>query len=149
MQINKRLWFLWLFLLACPVQMARADLGFWSAHLVGTWRHPTNGDIYRFRSNATYSFFVGKAKRRGGNLSHSGYWKIVQPTSKESGGSMEGPVALRLDSKSRTVLEGKKSRVLKSNRRFRVLVDIVQKSEDGLVDKNHYIINGARWIRVR
>ncbi len=61
---------------------------------------------------------------------------------------MEGPVALRLNSISRTVLEGKKPRVLKSNRRFRIIVDVAE-IEAGMTDKNHYYIGGARWIRVR
>lgn len=137
-----------LFFLLNFAAAARADLGFWSAALVGIWRHPKSGDTYRFRSDATYVFQAGSAKRRAGNISHSGHWKIVQPTQKESGGSMEGPVALRLDSKTRTVLEGQLPRVLKSNRRFRLAVDVA-KSRENLVDRRHYLIGGVIWKRVR
>lgn len=145
----------WLAGLICALTLGnvgtvRADLGFWSAHLVGTWRHPSNGDRYQFRSDATYTFFAGAAKRRNGNVSHSGFWKIVQPTAKESGGSPEGPVALRLNAHSRVVLEGKKPRVLRSNRIFRLVVDVtVIPKEDNLVDKKYYLINRTRWVRVR
>lgn len=130
------------------VSTVRADLGFWSAHLVGTWRHPSNGDRYQFRSDATYTFFAGAAKRRNGNWSHSGFWKIVEPTAKESGGSLEGPVALSLKARNRVVFEGKKPRVLRSNRIFRLVVDVALK-EDNFVAKKYYFINGTRWVRVR
>lgn len=142
-----------LFFVLFSVQIARADLGFWSAALVGKWRNPKSGDTYRFRSDATYVFQAGSAKRRAakrraGNRAHSGFWKIVQPTKRESQGSMEGPVALRLDSRTRTVLEARKLRVLRSNRRFRIAVDVA-KSGENLVDRHHYFIDGVIWSRVR
>ncbi len=133
---------------ATSTATARADLGFWSSALIGKWRHPTSGDTYQFRSDATYVFRAGSAKRRAGLLSHSGFWKIVQPTQKESQGSMEGPVALLLDSRQRTVLKGQESRVLRSKRRFRIVVDVA-KSGENRVDRRHYFIGGVAWKRVR
>ena len=126
----------------------RADRGFWSRHLVGTWRHPSNGDRYQFRSDATYSFFAGAAKRRNGDLSHSGFWRIVDPTAKESGGSLEGPVALGLSARSRVVLESNKPRVLRSSRNFRLVVDVVP-DEASFVNKKYYLFSKIRWVRVR
>ena len=131
-----------------PLRAARADLGFWSQALVGTWRHPGNGDLYRFNSNATYTFTSGRAKRRAGQLSHSGHWKIVQPTEKESGGSMEGPVALVLDSRSRVVHRGNRRVVLPSRRAFRLVVDVVFDDEHQL-KINRYYLGEVQWIRVR
>lgn len=128
----KPFWLLGLFLgLLAPI--ASADLGFWSAKLVGKWRHPQNGDFYEFRSNATYTFRAGAAKRRAGNISHSGFWKIVPPTLREAGGGMEGPVAL----------------LLKSNGQTRRLVADTVRSSDGEMVRNRYLIGGARWKRVR
>lgn len=146
--MKKQFCLLGLLLLFFSPQAARADLGFWSAHLVGTWRHPKSGDKYHFRSDATYQFKGGAKNRRRGNVSHSGFWKIVQPTEKESGGSMEGPVALSLRSTSRTVLQGGRERVLKSNRVFRIVVDTVQ-SDSEWIDKNGYWIGGTKWKRVK
>ncbi len=132
-----------------PATTARADLGFWSRALVGTWRHPTNGDRYRFGSDATYTFSAGPYKRKGGQLSHSGFWKIVQPTQAESGGSMEGPVALVLRSRSRVVKRGRQRVVLDSRRSFRIVVDTSpDENGEGVVDDRYYI-GGAKWIRVR
>lgn len=139
------------FVALCPLVFAapaRADLGFWSAALVGTWRHPSNGDTYQFKPGATYHFRAGAAKRRAGGLSHSGFWKIVQPTEKESGGSMEGPVALQLSSTSRTVSQGGRVRVLPSNRVFRIVVDTVRHDREA-PEKNAYRIGNTTWKRLR
>lgn len=146
--MQKRFWLLWVLLVACPLQVARADLGFWSSALVGTWRHPRNGDKYRFNSDATYTFWAGAVKRKGGNLSHSGSWKIVQPTARESGGSLEGPVALRLNSTSRVVLEKGVRRTVATNRTFRIVVDTIR--HDGEAPENNaYRIGDAIWKRVK
>lgn len=147
--MSKRFWVLGLLLLAFA-PAAHADLGFWSAALIGKWRHPTNGDTYQFRRDSTYIFRAG-AKRSAGNLSHAGFWKIVQPTQQESGGSLEGPVVLSLKSTSRVVLEGQKPRVLRSNRRFRIVVDIARrvKTDADSIDTNRYWIGDTRWKRVR
>lgn len=129
-----------------PAPVARADLGFWSQALVGTWKHPTNGDRYRFGSDATYTFTAGEAKARRGTLSHSGFWRISQPTEEESPG-FHGPVALIIDAKSRIARQGRKKVVLPYNRSFRILVNTA--GEDGETDSGHYYIGGAKWIRVR
>lgn len=143
---------LWAGLLAAffsffAMPIAHADLGYWSAALVGNWRHPSNGDRYQFHSNGTYIFTSGPAKARTGHLSHSGFWKIVQPTQKESGGSLEGPVALILRSKTRVVLE-RKRRILRSNRTFRILVDSAADGEENSMRSDYYI-DGVRWKRVK
>lgn len=144
--MKNRFWVIGLLWLAFPLPTARADLGFWSARLVGTWRHPKHGDQYQFRSDATYTFWAGASKRRAGNLSHRGFWKVVAPTFKESGGSQEGPVALLLKSTSRVVLEAKKPRVLRSQRVFRIVSDTIR-SKEGMIDPNRYRIGGATWRR--
>ncbi len=131
-----------------PVGLAQADLGSWSHALIGTWRNPTSGDLYRFSPNATYTFTAGQAKARGGQLAHSGYWKIAKPTESESGGSMEGPVALVLNSRTRTVRRNGRKVTLVSHRSFRLVVDVVQNDERE-IDPNHYIIGHAKWVRVR
>ncbi len=129
--MNKHFWLMGILAFASPIKIARADLGFWSARLVGSWRHPTNGDLYQFRSNATYTFRAGAAKKRGSHISHSGFWKIVPPTDREAGGGMEGQVALRLKSPQRT---------------RRLVVDIVTRGE-GEVSREFYQIGGAKWRR--
>ena len=140
--------FLMMFFAFFAIQNARADLGYWSAALVGNWRHPSNGDRYRFNSNGSYVFTSGPAKARGGNLSHSGFWKIVQPTEKESGGSFHGPVALILRSRSRVVRESRRRRVVRSHRTFRILVDSAASEEENSLQSDYYI-GGVRWKRVR
>lgn len=130
-----------------PTSVARADLGFWSQALVGTWKHPTNGDRYRFGSDATYTFTSGPAKARKGTLSHSGFWRISQPTDEESPG-FHGPVALIIDAKSRVARQGRKKVVLAYNRSFRILVNTASQDESPS-DGTRYIIGDARWIRVR
>ncbi|BCM89302.1 hypothetical protein IAD21_01147 [Abditibacteriota bacterium] len=130
------------------VGVAHADLGFWSRALIGTWRHPTNGDLYRFNSNATYTFTAGKASARTGQLAHSGSWKIAQPTQRESGGSMEGPVALVLNSHNRTIKRNGRKVTLTSTRSFRLVVDVVHKGGED-IEPNHYYIGRTKWIRVR
>lgn len=135
-----------------PIRVAHADLGFWSRALVGTWRHPTNGDRYRFGSDATYTFTAGPAKRRSGQLSHSGFWRITQPTEEESGGSQEGPVALVLNARMRVVRRGGQRVVLNTKRSFRLVVDVlpvdIEQNEEGR-DNNFYFIGRTKWIRVR
>ena len=138
--------FLFCALLFTPLA-ARADLGFWGANLVGTWRHPVSGDRYHFRSDATYTFTAGAAKRRTGQMSHVGFWKIVEPTPRESGGSLEGPVALLLKSRRRVVWENSKRRMLRSNRVFRLVVDVMVR-EENRVDKRYYHIGGVKWVRM-
>lgn len=140
-------WFL-LFWMAFSTQTARADLGFWSAALRGVWLNPQNGDRYQFRSNATYTFWAGNSKSRSQSVSHSGWWKIAPPTQKESGGSMEGPVALVLRSTARTVSQGGRERILKSTRTFRIVVDTVQ-SDGERIDKDFYRIGKVKWKRVK
>ncbi|RYX81706.1 hypothetical protein EON83_22745 [bacterium] len=133
-----------------PASLAHADLGFWSKALIGTWRHPSNGDVYRFNSNATYTFTAGKANARSGQLSHSGYWKIAQPTERESGGSMEGPVALVVKPRSRVVLRSGRKVTVATTRSFRLVVDVAFKShgDERETDPDYYNISGVKWRRV-
>ncbi|RYG57635.1 hypothetical protein EON80_28050 [bacterium] len=112
-------------------QAAHADLGFWSGHLVGVWKQPVSGDVYRFNSNATYSF-TPKAKK---TATHSGWWKVVMPTEAESGGGAEGPVAVRLKLSGSVAKER------------RLVVDALYKP-DHVVDKRYYRIGGVKWVRV-
>ena len=131
-----------------PAPAARADLGFWSQALVGTWKHPTNGDRYRFGSDATYTFTAGAARARKGTLSHSGFWRISQPTEEESPG-FHGPVALIIDAKSRIAKRGRQKVVLGYNRSFRILVNTASQDNESPDDGTRYIIGGIKWIRVR
>ena len=137
-----------LLLLAISARVARADLGFWSNALVGTWRHPRSGDVYRFRSDATYEFVAGPRKAKAGELSHSGWWKIAQPTRKESGGSQEGPVALVIKARKRTVAGKGGTRTLATKRDFRLVVNTVLIDGKGMT-RELYRIDGVTWKRVR
>ena len=149
--MKRKLSFALLFLMLLAVlspRAARADLGYWSAALVGSWRHPTTGDVYRFNSNATYTWTRAKATVES-VIGSSGYWKIVQPTAKESGGSQEGPVALIL--KQRKIVfenenSGKRySSNLKMDSRLVVNTVIVNDAEN----RNLFRIEGANWKRVK
>lgn len=127
--------------------VARADLGYWSAALVGTWKHPATGDLYRFNSDATYTLINAKPTSEA-VAGSSGYWKIVQPTPKESSGSQEGPVALLI--KQRVIRfkedDGRQyTRNLKMEYRLVVNTVIV----DGAEKKNLYTIDRAQWKRVK
>ncbi len=125
---------------------AHADLGYWSAALVGTWKHPQTGEIYRFNSNATYTTTYAKPTTEM-VAGSSGWWKIAQPTEKESGGGQEGPVALIL--KQRKLLFNNEGR--KYNRNFkmeyRLIVDTV--TADDAENKNLYRIAGVNWKRIK
>lgn len=126
---------------------ARADLGYWSAALVGTWKHPTNGNVYRFNSDATYTLTYAKPTEEG-VAATSGYWKIVQPTQKESGGSMEGPVALLIKQRKLTFQEDDGRRYTRNFPfQYRLVVDTV--IVDGEDKRDLYRIDGATWKRVK
>ena len=130
-----------MFMVVLSPRAAHADLGYWSAMLVGIWRHPTSGDVYRFKSDATYSRSRAKPTVKS-VIGDSGYWKIVQPTTKESGGSQEGPVALLL--KQRKLVFQKNGRRYARNSRIekRLVVDTVG-------NKNYYKIDGTNWKSVK
>lgn len=141
-------WMLLLMVLAvASPRAARADLGYWSAALVGTWRHPTNGDVYRFNSDATYTFTPGGAARQHGHLWHSGWWKIGQPTAKERA-AMHGPVALIIKARRRTVIDGSSTQVVPTKRDFRLLVNTVLVEGKG-DSRDLYRIDGVNWRRVK
>ena len=125
---------------------AHADLEYWSAALFGTWKHPRTGDLYRFNSNATYTLTYAKVGEQH-RAATSGWWKIVQPTQKESGGSQEGPVALLLKQRKVTFLEphGQK-RTENRKKDYRLVVNTVE-TEAGS-NRNLYWIDGAQWKRV-
>ncbi len=84
---------------------------------VGSWDNPRSGDRYVFRSNGTYTFTNGPAKRATGNVSHSGTWRISEYHSATSDNDSDRGT-LHLRATRRVVLEGSRRRTLKSNRRF-------------------------------
>lgn len=98
--------------------------------LADTWLHRSNGDRYVFRSNGTYTFSAGRAKRRAGNVSHSGTWRL----SNYSGQAPEGiaaTVTLGLRATRRTVLEGRRRKTLRANNRFTFPVEVTE--ADGVI----------------
>ncbi|HEX8833818.1 MAG TPA: hypothetical protein VF719_06435 [Abditibacteriaceae bacterium] len=130
-----------MFMAALSPRAAHADLGFWSARLVGIWRHPASGDVYRFDSNATYTYSpAGQTSKNV--IGSSGYWKIVQPTDKESGGSQEGPVALLLKQRKLVLQKEGRRHTRNSIREKRLVVDTTK-------DRNLYKIDGTIWKRVK
>ena len=148
MKVKNSLIFLVALLLAVLTpRAARADLGYWSAALIGTWKHPQTGDIYRFNSDATYTQTYAKPTEEAVKGA-SGWWKIVQPTAKESGGSMEGPVALLLKQRKITFQEDD-GRVYTRNLKneYRLVVNTVGVGDEE--DKNFYRIDGINWKRVK
>ena len=126
---------------------AHADLGYWSAALVGTWKHPQTGAVYRFNSDATYTMTHAKPTTEN-VVGSSGWWKIAQPNQKESGGSQEGPVALILKTRKITMLgqNGKRyTSDIKVESRSVVNTVFVDDAEN----RNLYRINGVNWKRVK
>lgn len=125
---------------------AHADLGYWSAALIGTWKHPQTSEIYRFNSNATYTVTYAKPTTEM-VAGSSGWWKIAQPTEKESGGSQEGPVALIL--KQRKLFFNDEGRKYSSNLKMqhRLIVDTV--IVDDAENRNLYRIDGINWKRLK
>ena len=136
-----------LLMAALTPRAAHADLGYWSAALIGNWKNPKTGDVYRFKSDATYTLTYAKPTEQKLSVT-SGYWKIVQPTEKESGGSMEGPVALLIKQRKITFKEddGRTyTRNFKNDYRLVVNTVFVEDAED----RNQYRIDGANWKRQR
>lgn len=126
---------------------AHADLGYWSAALLGTWKNPQTGEIYRFNSNATYTMTSPKPTHER-VVASSGWWKIVQPTQKESGGSLEGPVALLIKQRKITFLEEHGLRHTENLKLdTRLVVDTV--GAPGEKNRNLYQIDGVNWKRVK
>lgn len=66
-----------------------------------------DGDLYTFRRDGTYLFTAGRAKRSGGNVSHSGTWRVTG-----------GGTTLRLHATRRTVLERRRPKTLRANTLF-------------------------------
>ena len=128
---------------------AHADLGYYSQSLLGTWEHPTNGDVLEFHSDATYIFTAGPEKRRGGDFVHRGFWKLytvdTPPESGESG--------LLLKVRSRVVMEdgGKRTYNMTQELRHRIEYPSYE-GDDGTAaatkENNFYIIDGAKWKRL-
>lgn len=126
---------------------AHADLGYWSAALVGTWKHPKTGAVYRFNSDATYTMTSPKPNHER-IVGSSGWWKIVQPTEKESGGSLEGPVALLIKQRKTTFLEEHGLRHTENLKMdYRLVVDTI--GAPGEKNRNLYQIDGVNWKRVK
>ncbi|RZA20327.1 MAG: hypothetical protein EOP10_18360 [Proteobacteria bacterium] len=97
-------------------------------HLINTWQ-ARNSDRYIFRVNGTYTFYAGLAKRKSGNISHSGTWRLSEYRNSTQE-SVVGTATLTLRSTSRTVLEARRKRVLRANRTFKIRYLITQ--ADGL-----------------
>lgn len=133
--------------LSSVTQTARADLGYWSAALVGTWKHPTNGDVYRFNSDATYTFYkFRKNVKSDGVILHSGWWKIYDAGRKVFG--PHGPVGLRLKARTREVMRAGKRRTMKTNRVFELLVNTPFGVEgDPSENGKYYLLDGVKWLR--
>ena len=126
---------------------AHADLGYWSAALIGTWKNPRNGDVYRFNSNATYTMTSLKPSHER-IIASSGWWKIVQPTEKESGGSQEGPVALLVKQRKITFLEESGLRHTEDFKfDYRLVVDTIGEADEK--NRDLYRIDGVNWNRVQ
>ncbi len=134
-------------LFALAPRAAHADLGYWSAALVGTWKHPQTGEVYRFNSDATFTHSYAKPTEEN-VVGASGWWKIAQPTAKESGGSQEGPVALIFKTRKITILgqNGKRyTSDIKNDSRSVVNTVFVKDAEN----RNLYRIDGVNWKRVK
>jgi hypothetical protein len=102
-------------------------------HLINTWE-ARNGDRYLFRVNGTYTFYAGRAKQRSGNISHSGTWRLGEYRNSTQE-SVVGTARITLHSTSRTVLEGRRKRVLRANRTFKVRYLITQADGVSTFDK--------------
>lgn len=125
---------------------AHADLGYWSKSLVGNWFHPVTRDLYIFKSNATYTRVIDKGNSKA--VTEEGWWKIVQPTPSESGGSQEGPVALVLKARKSTTTNqvGDKGVTKKLKRDSRHVVDIIADGEK--TNRDFYLFDGIKLERV-
>ncbi len=129
---------------------AHADLGYYSQSLLGTWEHPTNGDVLEFHSDATYIFTAGPEKRRGGNAMHRGFWKLYNvDTAPESG---ESGLLLKVRSRVAWDEEGDK-RTYKVNEELRHRIEYPgYEGDDGTAEatkeNNFYIIDGTKWKRL-
>jgi hypothetical protein len=76
--------------LSALVVPARADLGFLERAPRRHLASPSNGDRYQFRSNATYTFLAAPPNDAAASVSHSGFWKIVEPTDKNPAEAWKG-----------------------------------------------------------
>ena len=140
-------WVLAVLMAALTPRAAHADLGWYSASLVGTWKHAETGMVYEFKSDATYTF----TNPRPGDsriVAQSGWWKIAQPTEKESGGNPEGPVALITKMRKVTFLEEHGLRHTES------LVSDTRSTlnflgNDGGKRPDVALINDMKWKRVK
>jgi hypothetical protein len=102
-------------------------------HLINNWE-ARNGDRYVFRVDGTYTFYAGPAKRKSGNISHSGTWNLsgYRNSTQES---VVGTAQLTLHSTRRTVLEGRRKRVLRAKRTFKIRYLITQADGVSTFDK--------------
>ncbi len=129
---------------------AHADLGYYSQSLLGTWEHPTNGDVLEFHSDATYIFTAGPAKRRGGNFMHRGFWKLYDVDGAPEGG--ESGLLLKVRSRVAWDEEGDK-RTSKVNEELRHRIEYPSfEGDDGTAaatkENNAYYIDAAKWKRL-
>jgi hypothetical protein len=96
------------------IPSARADAGWFSAILVGKWRHAQSGERYHFRSDGSYTFWTGKAARRSGTLEYSGRWRTFNPD--PTAMDME-PIewGLKLHALQRVVRVGSRRQTMRAN----------------------------------
>ena len=126
---------------------AHADLGWYSATLVGTWKHAESGMVYKFKANATYSLTIPKP---GDShiVAETGWWKVAQPTEKESGGNPEGPAALITKTRKVTFLEDHgllHTENIVSDTRS--ILDFL--GDDDSKKPDICLINSMKWTRVK
>lgn len=97
---------------------------------VGSFRNKRTGDTYRFQANGSYTFEAGPAKRRSGNVSHSGTWRILDYYEGSSDDS-SNMGTLQLRATRRVVLEKRKRRTLRTVRTFQLPMALSM--EDGVI----------------
>ena len=109
----------------------------YSSGMTGRYYNPDTNDAYTFRSNGTYTFSAGPAKRAGGNISHSGTWKL---SSYWRGPADTSGATLNLRARTRVVMEGRRRKTLRAARTFKLKMAFPE-VEDVIV------ISGARFVK--
>ena len=122
---------------------AQADEGWFSALLVGKWRHIKTGEQYHFRSDGAYTFFTGSAQRRRGVLEYSGRWRTFNP---DPAGPDTEPSewGLKLHALRRVVRVGSQRRTWRTNRGRTLRYEFPGAPEN---PRQQIVINGKRFVR--
>ena len=89
------------------------------AQMTGYFYNTDTKDSYNFRSNGTYTFKAGPEKSKGGNVSHSGRWSLL---SYKNMGADTADGVVQLRATSRVVMEGRRKRTLKANKKFNLTI---------------------------